>query len=172
MAETLACVLLPADAAAEIIELQQQLASYRPLLPPHLTLLPPVHDQAEAGLLAARLERVAGRSPALALTVGPSATFLPAEPVVYFRVGGDGLPGLHGWHRELAGEFPRAAGALPFVPHVTLVRGLAHEVLLDCLAATRDMAWDVTIETVHLISMTERDGTWSWETRGQIPLSG
>jgi 2'-5' RNA ligase len=172
MAETLACVLLPPDAAAEIVALQRQLASYRPLLPPHLTLLPPVHGRLEVGRLAARLERVAARSPALALTVGPPATFLPAEPVVYFQVGGDGLPRLHGWRRELAEELPQAVGALPFVPHVTLVRGLAHEVLLDCLAATRDAVWDISIETVHLISMTERDGAWSWETRAQIPLSG
>lgn len=168
----LACLLLPPNVATEIVELQQELAHYQPLLPPHLTLLPPVSGRAEAERLATRTERIAARSPALALTVGPSATFLPTEPVVYFQVCGPGLPWLHTWHRELAEGMPQEDVARPFVPHVTLVYRLAREALLDCLAATRHTSWEVTIEEVHLISMTDRDGTWSWLSQARIPLSG
>jgi 2'-5' RNA ligase len=169
MAKTLACLLLPPGPTADIVALQREFTDYRPLLPPHLTLLPPVHEGTQADLLAQRMGRITAGSPALALTVGPPATFLPDEPVVYFAISGAGLPWLHAWHRELAGDEP---GARPFVPHVTLVYRLPHELLLRYLEAARDATWEVTIEAVHLVSYTDQPEACEWHVGARIPLSG
>ncbi len=57
----------------------------------HLTLVPPVNVR--AGQLPAALAAVraaaAGQPGPLQLTLGPPATFLPANPVLYLDVGGD-----------------------------------------------------------------------------------
>jgi 2'-5' RNA ligase len=168
----LACLLLPAAAAGQVVSLQRRLASYRPLLPPHLTLLPPARDPAEAGPLAAALEQAAARAPALHLTIGPAATFLPAEPVVYLRVGGDDAAALRALHDELSAAMARPAGEYPFVPHVTLVRGLEPPLLHACLAAAQAARWEVVVRTAHLVSMSRRGDVWSWRTAAHYPLAG
>jgi 2'-5' RNA ligase len=123
-------------------------------------------------MLAARLERAAAYTPEITVAVGPPATFLPGAPVVYLKVTGAGLPWLHALHRELAGAVGAAADGQPFVPHVTLVRGLERSALLGCLAAARATAWRVTVPSVHLLSMTEHSGTWTWRELRQFALAG
>ncbi len=171
MPSTLACLLLPPTVSAQVSSLQASL-EYRPLLPPHLTLLPPVLDPVTARTLAARLERAAAHTPEITVAIGPPATFLPRAPVVYLEVTGAGLPWLHALHRELAEAVGLGAGGPPFVPHVTLVRELERSALLACLAAARAAAWQVTVASVHLLSVTDDGETRTWRELRQFALDG
>ena len=91
-------------------------------IPPHLTLVPPVNVRADQ--LAAALARLraaaAGQPGPLRLTLGPPATFLPDNPVLYLEVGGDlrarcGLCATRSSRRPC--ERPLS---WPWVPHVTV----------------------------------------------------
>jgi 2'-5' RNA ligase len=88
---------------------------------PHVTLVPPVNVPARRlGEALARLRAAAAACPEpLQLTLGPPASFLPANPVLTLAVGGD-LDRLRGL-REAAFIEPLARTlAWPWVPHVTL----------------------------------------------------
>ncbi len=89
-------------------------------IPPHVTLVPPVNVRADQ--LGAALDRVRAAAAAggpLDLTLGPPATFLPANPVVYLDVGGqvDRLRALR--DAVFAPPLDRDL-AWPWIPHVTL----------------------------------------------------
>src|SRR3954466_218802 len=64
-------------------------------VPPHITLVPPVNvrDDALDDALAV-VRRAAAAAPPLTLSIGPTATFLPANPVLYLSVAGE-LDQLH-----------------------------------------------------------------------------
>lgn len=90
---------------------------------PHITLVPPVNvadDDLPAAL--ALLRREAAATAPLTLTLGPSQTFLPVEPVLYLEVGGeeaslDALLGLR--DRVFTPPLARPLSH-SFVPHVTI----------------------------------------------------
>ena len=113
-------LLVPAPAGDEIDGLRRALGdSALARVPPHLTLVPPVNVRQEAlpDALATLRSRGRGRAPPVDLTLGPVATFLPVNPVLYLAVGGDlgpldelrrrVLAGPLGAHPDLAVRAPR-----------------------------------------------------------------
>src|SRR3954447_2289385 len=137
-------------------------------VPPHITLVPPVNVRDEA--LGAALAIVRGAAAAtrpLELSIGPTATFLPANPVLYLDVAGDvdGLLALR--DRVFTGPLERAL-TWAFVPHVTVVEGIEP----DRIAAARDALASyragVVIERVHVLE--EQPGR-SWVPLADYPLA-
>jgi 2'-5' RNA ligase len=124
-------------------------------IPPHITLVPPVNVRADQ--LAAALARVraaAATQPGpLQLTLGPTATFLPDNPVLYLEVGGDlerlrvlrdaaFVPPLH---RSLS---------WPWVPHVTLADSAGTDRILAAVAALDRFAVVTAIDRLVVLEET------------------
>jgi 2'-5' RNA ligase len=125
-------------------------------VPPHLTLVPPVNvrgDQLHSAL--ARIRAAAASQPGpLCLTLGPPATFLPVNPVLYLEVGGD-LEAL-GALRDAVFVAPLARKlSWPWVPHVTLADSAEPDRIevavtaLDHFAAVARVAYVVLLEEVR-----------------------
>ncbi|MBO0748173.1 MAG: GNAT family N-acetyltransferase [Acidimicrobiaceae bacterium] len=115
-------LLLDPPAADEVDGLRRSLGD-RALgrIPPHLTLVPPV-NVAEDDLpdALARLRGAAANlSGPIGLVLGPPDTFLPANPVLYLRVGGDTDALARVRAAVFAGPLRRGE-TWPWVPHVTL----------------------------------------------------
>jgi 2'-5' RNA ligase len=125
-------------------------------VPPHVTVVPPVNvrgDQLHAALARVRSAAAAQPGP-LCLTLGPPATFLPVNPVLYLEVGGD-LNELRTL-RDAVFVAPLARElSWPWVPHVTLAdsaepdRIEAAVAALDHFAAVASVAYLVLLEEVH-----------------------
>ena len=90
------------------------------VLPPHLTLIPPINVTDDAFAEGrALLRSVASSSEPFELEVGPASTFAPVTPTVHLDLGGDTGP-LHALRTRLrSGPFERPDGR-SFHPHVTL----------------------------------------------------
>ena len=165
-------MLLPPFAAAEVDGLRRALGD--PSLgriPPHLTLVPPVNVR-EDDLESATdvLRAAAAQTRPFELTLGPPATFLPDNPVVYLSVWGylDRLRALRD-----AVFVPPLERALtwPFVPHVTLADNIESRragAAVDTLAGyTRD----VLIESVFLLQERVHErGERRWHVVGDFPF--
>ena len=114
-------LLPPADLSRSVQTLRRALADPRlEVLPPHLTLVPPINVTDEAFAQGrALLRSVASGSEPFELEVGPASTFAPVTPTVHLELGGDTEP-LHVLRDRLrSGPFERPDGR-PFHPHVTL----------------------------------------------------
>jgi 2'-5' RNA ligase len=124
----------------------------RPRIPPHITLVPPVNVRdadLPAALLALREAAEAVGRP-LALTLGPPATFLPDNPVLYLRVAGDvvGLTKL----RDSVFRPPLARSLTwPWTPHVTIAERASQARIAAALAALEDYLADTTAMRVVLL---------------------
>ncbi len=123
----------------------------------HLTLVPPVN--VGAGQLGAALAAVraaaAGQDGPLQLTLGPPATFLPANPVLYLEVGGE----LDALRRLRAAVFvPPLQRSLtwPWVPHVTLADTASEARIAAAVAALDRFAVVTSVECVTILE--ERRG--------------
>lgn len=123
---------------------------------PHITLVPPLNLRAgDLDAALATLRRAAGgASGPLRLTVGPPATFLPANPVLYLEVGGD-LPGLAALRSRVFTAPLSRDLSWPWVPHVTLADDLAPPRIdaltgsLDRFAAVADIDRVTLLEERH-----------------------
>ena len=127
---------------------------------PHVTLVPPVNVRLAdlpAAFSVLRAAAASQRRPIVA-TLGPPATFLPQNPVLYLEVGGD-LERL-AQLREAVFRAPLARTlSWPWVPHVTLGDGIAEERIDAGLTALGDFTALVTFDRVVLLE--ERGGrTW------------
>lgn len=114
-------LLPPADLARSVQTLRTALADPRlEVLPPHLTLIPPINVTDDAFAQGRSLLRyVASSSEPFGLEVGPASTFAPVTPTVHLELRGDTDP-LHVLRDRLrSGPFERP-DARPFHPHVTL----------------------------------------------------
>ena len=127
---------------------------------PHLTLVPPVNvrpTDLPAAFSVLRAAAAAQRRPIVA-TLGPPATFLPHNPVLYLEVGGDieRLARL----RDDVFEAPLARTLTwPWVPHVTLGDGIGEDRIDAALTVLRDYTALTTFDRVTLLE--ERSGrTW------------
>jgi 2'-5' RNA ligase len=123
----------------------------------HLTLVPPVNVRAEQvpAALAAIRAAAAGQAAPLQLTLGPPATFLPDNPVLYLDVGGD----LDALRRLRAGVFiPPLERTLtwPWVPHVTLAETATEDRIAAAMAALDRFAVVTSVECITLLE--ERRG--------------
>lgn len=123
---------------------------------PHITLVPPLNLRAgdlDAALAVLRRAAAATTGP-LRLTIGPPATFLPANPVLYLEVGGD-IPGLAGLRSRVFSAPLTRDLSWPWVPHVTLADDLAPERIdaltgsLDRFAAVADIDRVTLLEERH-----------------------
>ena len=124
---------------------------------PHVTLVPPVNvrpAELPAALSALRAAAASQQGPVVA-TLGPPATFMPDNPVLYLEVGGE----LDRLARLRDDVFrPPLARALtwPWIPHVTLGDGIAEERIAGALAVMGDYASLATFDRVVLLE--ERSG--------------
>jgi 2'-5' RNA ligase len=146
-------LLLPSPRAEEVNGLRRALDD-RSLerVPPHLTLVPPVNvRQQDLGRALATLRAAAAATAAsIVVTVGPPASFLPANPVLYLPVGGD-VDAVHALRQRIWQPPLTRSLTWPFVPHVTLADD-AHPDRID--AAQRALAGytaEVTFDRVHLL---------------------
>ena len=149
-------LLIPSPQAAAVDTLR--LAVGDPALgriPAHLTLVPPVNVREDRlpeafGLL----RKAAGAAAPLTLTLGPPATFLPDNPVLYLGVSGatERLQALR--DAVFIDPFSRPL-TWPFVPHVTLADQAPSERIRAALAALCDFRVDVRINQVHVLQEME-----------------
>lgn len=132
-------------------------------IPAHLTLVPPVNvreDDLTAAL--AVLRRAAAATTPFTLHLGPAATFLPDNPVLYLAVGGE-LDALRALRDAVF--IPPLARPLtwPFVPHVTLAEESAPARLAAAVTAMGDYGVDVELNRLHLLEEARRsDGARAW----------
>ncbi|MGE3834861.1 MAG: GNAT family N-acetyltransferase [Acidimicrobiia bacterium] len=158
-------LLVPAPAAAEIDVLRRALGEADVgRLAPHVTLVPPV-NLAEGDLDDAldRLRDAARRTSPLRLVLGPPATFLPTNPVLYLGVGGD-VAGVDGLRDKVFRPPLERPLTWPFHPHVTVLDGGDPERIRAGVAVLADWVADVTVEAVHLLEERYRDdGSRAWE---------
>lgn len=145
-------LLLPADLAAEVDGLRRALGDGGlARIPPHITLVPPVNVREERLDEAfAVLRRAAAATPAIPLTLGPPATFLPDNPVVYLQVGGD-LEPLRTLRDAVFVEPLDRALTWPWLPHVTIADDAAPERIAAALVALQDYVAEATFDSVHLL---------------------
>jgi 2'-5' RNA ligase len=137
---------------------------------PHVTLVRP--QNLRAGDLPAALgllrAAAAGSAP-MRLTVGPVATFVPDNPVLYLEVGGD-LPTLNGLRDAMASPPLERRSPWPYVPHVTLVDGLDLERIVAAVGVLDRYAAVADIDRVVLLE--ERTvGHGAGATRRWVPLA-
>ncbi len=137
-------------------------------IPAHLTLVPPVNVRGDrlADALAVLRGAAAASSP-LDLTLGPPATFLPDNPVLYLAVSDP--TGRLGTLRDVVFVEPLSRPLTwPFVPHVTLADEAPPERIRAGLAALSSFTVDVRVDKIHLLQ--EMDGR-RWEPIADAVLS-
>jgi 2'-5' RNA ligase/GNAT superfamily N-acetyltransferase len=150
---------VPAGVAAEVDGLRRAVGDGAlGRIPAHLTLVPPVNvREDDMGEALAVLRRAAASSGSITVTLGPPATFLPVNPVLYLPV--QPGPGLEAVHRLRDAVFtPPLERSLSwsFVPHVTLADEAEPARIEAGMAALRDFEVEVTFDSVALLE--EGDG--------------
>jgi 2'-5' RNA ligase len=124
---------------------------------PHVTLVPPINvraDQLGAALEAVRAAAAAQAGP-LTLTLGPPATFLPDNPVLYLEVGGD-LEALRDL-RDAVFVAPLARSLTwPWIPHVTLADTADEDRIVAAVAALDRFTAVARVE--HIVLLHEMPG--------------
>jgi 2'-5' RNA ligase len=129
-------------------------------IPAHLTLVPPVNVRADRlDDALAVLRAAAGLVGAFAVRLGPPATFLPVNPVLYLPVVGTpddaDVATLHRLRDAVFTDPLARPLTWPFVPHVTLADEAAPERIAAAQAALTDFRLEFTVTRVHLL----REGT-------------
>ncbi len=126
-------------------------------IPAHLTLVPPVNVRGADLDTAYGLVRAAAAACAgpLRLTLGPPATFLPANPVLFLPVGGDLAQLRRLRDAAFLPPFERRL-AWPWVPHVTVADDL-DPVRIE--AAVLSLAgYQVVVDVDRVVLLEERHG--------------
>ncbi len=165
-------LLLPRQVSDEIDGIRRAFGADPDYIPPHITLVPPVNlPEGEVGEALAVLRDAAASTPGpLAISLGPFDTFLPQNPVLYLRVGGqlDPLVALRAacLRPPLDRPDPR-----PYVPHVTVARGLRPD---DDLVARRLLGRydrEIEIPALHLLVQVNEEARGRfWTTAADVPL--
>jgi 2'-5' RNA ligase len=139
---------------------------------PHITLVPPVNvrsgDLAEALAVLRRGAQACGRP--LTLTLGPPSSFLPDNPVVHLRVGGD-LDELSRLRDAVFSGPLKRSLSWPWVPHVTLaddVDPLAVDAALTALSHYRAVA---VIDRVVVLEERRGEVGRRWEPLADAALA-
>src|SRR5687768_17498912 len=129
-------------------------------VPPHITLIPPVNvREDDLGEALRVLRSTAAATAPLTLSLGPVATFLPVNPVVYLAVGGPGLATLHRLQQALlTGPLARTL-THDFVPHVTVADELAEDRIPAAMSALGEYRHaTVVVRHLHLLQEGRDDG--------------
>lgn len=145
-------LLVPPPVAAEVETLRRACGDPAVArIAAHLTLVPPVNvreDRLDDALVVLRSAATASRP--ITVTLGPPATFLPANPVLYLGTHGDvdAIWALR--HRVFAEPLTRPL-TWPFFPHVTVRDGGEPDDLEASARVLGAYRADVTFEAVHLL---------------------
>lgn len=163
---------LPDPVAAEIDAVRSALGDPRVGLgPPHVTLVSPLNVKTEAFAdVLSHIRVVAGQVAPIEAVLGGVETFLPEAGAVYLAFDEESARALALVRSELTvGPLDRAgregSDPRPFVPHVTLVRGLE----LDHDLAVRDalsryVPVPVVFDRLHLVKQTYgEEGGQRWD---------
>lgn len=124
---------------------------------PHCTLVPPVNvreDRLDDAVAVVRAAAAATRP--FTVTLGPPATFLPVNPVLYLAVGGDEAA-VHALRDRVFVEPLSRSVTLAFHPHVTLLDGGEPDRLQAAVRALSDYRAEVTFTRVHLLQERRDD---------------
>ena len=120
-------------------------------VPPHCTIVPPVNVRADRlGDALAVLRAAAGASSPIEARLGPPATFLPDNPVLFLplETGAAGVGAL----RQRVFQDPLARPLTwPFVPHVTVTDEADPVRIAAAQVALCDYRAEVTFDRVHLL---------------------
>jgi 2'-5' RNA ligase len=136
-------------------------------IPPHLTLVPPVNVNDDALDAAMAVVRAAAADvEPLDLILGPPATFLPVNPVLYLSVGGD-VDGVVGLRQAVFAPPLSRPVDHPFVPHVTLADGIDTDRAESALVALSSYERAVTAERVDVM---EEGPDRVWRSLADVPL--
>lgn len=121
-------------------------------VPAHLTLVPPVNVREDrfADALAVLRAAAAATRP-LTLELGPPTTFLPANPVLYLPVLGDGPAWLEQLRDRVFSDPLARPLTWPFVPHVTLADEADPERIAAAQVALGAYRAVMPVERVHLL---------------------
>lgn len=127
-------------------------------VPAHVTLVPPVNvHERDVDAAFSLLRGAAAACAPLTLDLGPPATFLPQNPVLYLAVAG-GVDGLEELRNAVFRPPLHRALAWPYVPHVTLSEQDDPERVAAGALALADYRSSVTIDRVHVLR--EVDQRW------------
>ena len=147
-------LLIPPPVAAEIDGLRRALGDGSlGRIPPHVTLVPPVNvreDRLGDALGVLRSAAAALQRRPLALVLGPPATFLPDNPVLYLGVDGD-VERLRALRHAVFTEPLARPLTWPWVPHVTVADEAGPSVIAAGLEALAAYRAEVVIDRVHLL---------------------
>lgn len=165
-------LLLDPPAAAEVDGLRRA-AGDRAIdrIVPHVTLLSPCNVPAAALSEALRVLRAAAaaQTGSLRLTIGPPATFLPDNPVLYLAVGGD-LDSLRRLTEALRRPPLDRPRPWPWVPHVTVADGVDERRAAAAVAALGSYRSPVDFDRVVLLEERRGTGSARWEALADAAL--
>lgn len=157
-------LLLPDRVSDEVDGLRRALGADVEYIPPHVTVVPPVNLDENGLVEGLRILRGAASDlvAPLRLRLGPLDTFLPRNPVTYLTVDGDIDRLVRLRTAVTSGPFDRP-DRHPYVPHVTLSRGLSPT---DDSSLRRLLArYDRTVEVDRLyvlVQVTPEGGRRHW----------
>jgi 2'-5' RNA ligase/GNAT superfamily N-acetyltransferase len=138
-------------------------------VPVHLTLVPPVNVNQERYEDALRLLReAASEFRPFRVGLGPPATFLPANPVLYLPLVGEGRDIVFALRERIFREPLARPLSWPFVPHVTLADEADPERITAAELALADFTAEVGFDRVHVLQ--EMPGR-IWRPVADAPLA-
>lgn len=121
-------------------------------VPAHVTLVPPVNVNQEAFSAALNVVREAGSATRpFTVHLGPPTTFLPANPVLYLPLVGDGRAAVFAVRERVFREPLSRTLTWPFVPHVTVADEAQPDRITAAETALCDYAAEVTFDRLHLL---------------------
>ncbi|MEW6154417.1 MAG: GNAT family N-acetyltransferase [Actinomycetota bacterium] len=137
-------------------------------VPAHLTLVPPVNVAGDHLVDALRvLREAAAATRPFSVHLGPPSTFLPANPVLYLPLVGEGRASVFALRERVFREPLARTLTWPFVPHVTIADEASPERVRAAELALCDFAAEVFFDRLHLLQ--EREGR-VWEPVADAPF--
>jgi 2'-5' RNA ligase len=135
-----ALVAYVSNAVGEFVEnLRRELHPDLPLLPAHLTILPPRHLQGSELAALELLEDTCGRVEPFEVILGEAETFVPVTPTVFIRVE-HGADRMHELHKQLNTQVLQATEEWPYIPHLTIAK-MTTEALAQAAYVTARDRW-------------------------------
>jgi 2'-5' RNA ligase len=141
-------------------------------MPAHITLVPPVNVRDDEMADAVdRLRDAASRTRPFRITLGPPATFLPTNPVLFLQVSGD-VAAVDGVRDRVFRPPLERTLSWPFHPHVTVLDGGEPQRIRAAVEALADWREEVVLDRVHLMREERRedDGERMWRPIAEAPF--
>ena len=121
-------------------------------VPAHLTLVPPVNvNESHLGEALTVLREAAAATRPFSVHLGPPTSFLPANPVLYLPLVGEGRSAVFALRERVFREPLARQLTWPFVPHVTLADEAEPERVAAGEKALCDFGAEVFFERLHLL---------------------